>query len=254
LRWALSVVKTRVFSTDNTRESTLLIPLADFLNHGWDANVHTDPLDALHFITKKPVRDADELRIEYARASNLEFLMRYGFRVEGNPYGGRSFDLTGETLQGQCPPIDLRHDLQEVVPNTVVDCHRKARWVAFRQQFGYMSSDETVKEDQHIYKAIADACENLGEMLYDSPVLDTDALLTVWLRDEIKREKNLTQYCVNEFRKRQFERNVLPFIKESDPIPGLAQKLAQVQEKADLPRGSHAIDMAWKSMAIKSEL
>ena len=43
----------------------LLIPLADFLNHGWDANVHTDPLDALHFITKKPVRANDELRIEY---------------------------------------------------------------------------------------------------------------------------------------------------------------------------------------------
>ena len=33
LRWALSVVKTRGFAFEGTRESTMLIPLADFLNH-----------------------------------------------------------------------------------------------------------------------------------------------------------------------------------------------------------------------------
>ncbi|CAK9104076.1 unnamed protein product [Durusdinium trenchii] len=57
LRWALSVVKTRGFAFEGTRESTMLIPLADFLNHN---------MDALRFVATKDVM----------------FLVRYGFRVE----------------------------------------------------------------------------------------------------------------------------------------------------------------------------
>ncbi len=45
LKWAFSIVKTRGFAFDTSRNSTLLIPLADFLNHHPKANVRTpDPL------------------------------------------------------------------------------------------------------------------------------------------------------------------------------------------------------------------
>eukprot|EP00435_Cladocopium_sp_Y103_P005991 s1188_g1.t3 len=84
LRWALSVVKTRGFAFEGTRESTMLIPLADFLNHNMVASVRTATLaedDALRFVATKDVMPGDELCIDYAQASNLEFLVRYGFRI-----------------------------------------------------------------------------------------------------------------------------------------------------------------------------
>merc|ERR1719235_1937164 len=95
LRWALSVVKTRGFAFEGTRESTMLIPLADFLNHNMVANVRTASLaeDALRFVATRNIMPGEELCIDYAQASNLEFLIRYGFRVEDNPFGGRQFDL-----------------------------------------------------------------------------------------------------------------------------------------------------------------
>ncbi|CAE8618046.1 unnamed protein product, partial [Polarella glacialis] len=101
LKWALSVVKTRGFAFEGTRESTMLIPLADFLNHHTAASVRTATLaeDALRFVSTRDVMPGDELCIDYAQASNLEFLVRYGFRVEDNPYGGRQFELGGEPLQ-----------------------------------------------------------------------------------------------------------------------------------------------------------
>ncbi|CAE7385834.1 Setd3 [Symbiodinium natans] len=101
LRWALSVVKTRGFAFEGTRESTMLIPLADFLNHNMVASVRTATLaeDALRFVATKDVMPGDELCIDYAQASNLEFLVRYGFRVEDNPFGGRQFELGGEPMQ-----------------------------------------------------------------------------------------------------------------------------------------------------------
>ena len=72
-------------------------------------------------------------------------------------------------------------------------------------------------------------------MLPVQSVLDTDALLTVWLREEIKREKNLTVACTNEFRRRQFEREFLPLSDEpvqKDPL------LNALDAPSDLPSGS----------------
>ncbi|CAJ1429995.1 unnamed protein product, partial [Effrenium voratum] len=61
LRWALSVVKTRGFAFEGTRESTMLIPLADFLNHNMVASVRTATLaeDALRFVATKDVMPGD---------------------------------------------------------------------------------------------------------------------------------------------------------------------------------------------------
>ena len=52
--------------------------------------------EALTFSATKPVHPGEELCIEYAQASNLEFMIRYGFRVEENPFGGMKFELGGE--------------------------------------------------------------------------------------------------------------------------------------------------------------
>ena len=41
LKWAFSIVKTRGFAFDLSRNSTMLIPLADFLNHHPQPNVRT---------------------------------------------------------------------------------------------------------------------------------------------------------------------------------------------------------------------
>eukprot|EP00392_Amoebophrya_sp_AT5.2_P008264 g8283.t1 len=118
LYWAFSIVKTRGFAFDTSRNSTLLIPLADFLNHHPKSNVRTpDPLgeegqqqgaeasavvdegttpstssgsgavttgdETNNYISFKASSDVDsgeEMCIEYSQASNLEFMIRYGFK------------------------------------------------------------------------------------------------------------------------------------------------------------------------------
>jgi len=202
LRWALSVVKTRGFSTTNTREGTLLIPLADFLNHDWKPNVHTSPSDPFHFIAREDIRQDAELTIEYAQASNLEFLVRYGFRIEGNPYGGRPFELTGEPLQQHCSPIVLRHDIAQVVEDQIIDCHRQARQLSFKQQFGELTPDEALREDRYIYKAILQACSQLHEMLQVPPAVDPRDTMAVLLMREVKTERALLNKCGQVFDER----------------------------------------------------
>merc|ERR1719235_2187684 len=167
LRWALSVVKTRGFAFEGTRESTMLIPLADFLNHHINANVRTASVekDSLAFVATRSVMASEELSIEYAQASNLEFMVRYGFRVEDNPYGGRQFDLGGEPLQAQCPSYILRYDIPEILENATVDCHRQARYLSFEQQFGSLTPQELLREDRYIFRAIEEACGQLLQML-----------------------------------------------------------------------------------------
>merc|ERR1719150_2278228 len=146
LRWALSVVKTRGFAFEGTRESTMLIPLADFLNHNMVASVRTATLaeDALRFVATRTIMPGEELCIDYAQASNLEFLVRYGFRVEDNPYGGRQFDLGGEPLQAHCPSYILRYDTPDIIENATVDCHRQARLLSMMQAPRPLSEYETM--------------------------------------------------------------------------------------------------------------
>lgn len=213
LRWALSVVKTRGFAFEGTRESTMLIPLADFLNHNMVANVRTATLaeDALRFVSTKNIMPGEELCIDYAQASNLEFLIRYGFRVEDNPYGGRQFDLGGEPLQAHCPSYILRYDVPELIDNATVDCHRQARYMSFEQQFGQLQVHEQLREDRYIYHAVEEACSQLQEMLQVPEKLSdyeaesgADGITSVLVR-EIRTERVLLQRCQQEFQRRQQE-------------------------------------------------
>ena len=106
----------------------------------------------------------------YSQASNLEFMIRYGFKVEKNPYGGRHFELQGENLQQYCPAMMLRTDLPEVLDNSTIDCHRQARYISFQKVYGNetkitsdfeMTREEQVQEDVHIYNAVQQACVDL---------------------------------------------------------------------------------------------
>lgn len=231
LRWALSVVKTRGFAFEGTRESTMLIPLADFLNHNMVANVRTATLaeDALRFVATKDVMPGEELCIDYAQASNLEFMVRYGFRVEDNPYGGRQFDLGGEPLQAHCASYILRYDMPELIDNITVDCHRQARYLSFEQQFGQLQLHEQLREDRYIYRAVEEACEQLLQMLQMPKPLSeyemeggADGITSVLVR-EIRTERVLLQRCQSEFNKRQQE-------VEPRPIPSaLAEPLARLR-------------------------
>lgn len=231
LRWALSVVKTRGFAFEGTRESTMLIPLADFLNHNMVANVRTATFaeDALRFVSTRNIMPGEELCIDYAQASNLEFMVRYGFRVEDNPYGGRQFDLGGEPMQAHCPSYILRYDIPEIIENTTVDCHRQARYLSFQQQFGTLQMHEQLREDRYIYRAVEEACAQLLAMLetprhlseYESSG-QADGIVSVLVR-EIRTERALLQRCVDEFGVRQ-----------RDPMPRhiaaeLAEPLARLQ-------------------------
>lgn len=232
LRWALSVVKTRGFAFEGTRESTMLIPLADFLNHNMVASVRTATLaeDALRFVATKDVMPGDELCIDYAQASNLEFLVRYGFRVEDNPFGGRQFELGGEPLQAHCPAYILRYDSEDIIENSIIDCHRQARYLSFEQQFGELQSHEQLREDRYIYKAVEQACTQLLSMLEAPPPLaeyetdgnPTDSITGVLVR-EIKAERVLLLRCVQNFQLRQQET-------ELRPVPStLAEPLARIR-------------------------
>mmetsp|Transcript_52100 Transcript_52100/g.124077 ORF Transcript_52100/g.124077 Transcript_52100/m.124077 type:complete len:544 (+) Transcript_52100:187-1818(+) len=228
LKWALSVVKTRGFAFEGTRESTMLIPLADFLNHHMVANVRTATMaeDALRFVATRDVVAGEELCIDYAQASNLEFMIRYGFRVEDNPYGGRQFDLGGEPLQAHCPSYILRHDLTEIIDNATVDCHRQARYLSFEQQFGSLQPHEQLREDRYIYRAVEEACLQLGQMMQiASPLSNYDAKdgITKGLVREIQSEQVILQRCVQEFRHRQEEQ-------KPRPVPEtLAEPLAKIR-------------------------
>jgi len=231
LRWALSVVKTRGFAFEGTRESTMLIPLADFLNHNMVANVRTASLaeDALRFVATRSIMPGEELCIDYAQASNLEFMVRYGFRVEDNPYGGRQFDLGGEPLQAHCPSYILRYDIDEILDNTTIDCHRQARYLSFEQQFGQLQLHEQLREDRYIYRAVEEACQQLLQMLQMPRPLseyetdsEADGITQVLVR-EIRTERVLLQRCANEFQRRQQEL-------EPRPIPAaLAEPLARLR-------------------------
>jgi len=245
LRWALSVVKTRGFAFEGTRESTMLIPLADFLNHNRVASVRTATLaeDALRFVATKTVMPGEELCIDYAQASNLEFLVRYGFRVEDNPYGGRQFDLGGEPLQGHCPSYILRYDTPDIIENSTVDCHRQARYLSFEQQFGTLQPHEQLREDRYIYHAVEEACMQLLSMLEAPRPLSeyetedaatggssnwmdgrgsTEGITAVLVR-EIRAERALLQRCSAEFHRRQQEL-------EPRPVPtALAEPLARLR-------------------------
>lgn len=222
LRWALSVVKTRGFAFEGTRESTMLIPLADFLNHNRVASVRTATLaeDALRFVATQNVMPGEELCIDYAQASNLEFLVRYGFHVDDNPYGGRQFDLGGEPLQAHCPSYILRYDISDIIENTTVDCHRQARYLSFEQQFGPLQPHEQLREDRYIYHAVEQACEQLLSMMEEpSPFAEQEANLhiapdgragssdaiTAVLLKAIRAERVLLQRCITEFQRRQLE-------------------------------------------------
>jgi len=223
LRWALSVVKTRGFAFEGTRESTMLIPLADFLNHNMVASVRTATLaeDALRFVATRNIMPGEELCIDYAQASNLEFLVRYGFRVEDNPYGGRQFDLGGEPLQAHCPSYILRYDTPDIIENATVDCHRQARYLSFEQQFGTLQMHEQLREDRYIYHAIEEACLQLLSMLeppeplsnYETAASGPDGITSVLVR-EILAERVLLQSCVQEFQQRQQE-------PEPRPLPAM---------------------------------
>jgi len=217
LRWALSVVKTRGFAFEATRESTMLVPLADFLNHNIRANVRTATLseDALRFVATRTILPGEELCVDYAQASNLEFLIRYGFRVEDNPYGGRQFDLGGEPMQGHCPSSILRYDVPEIIENVTIDCHRQARYLSFEQQFGPLSAQEQLREDRYIYQAVEDACTQLLEMLQTPFLLSqyeadaSDSIISIIVK-EIRAERMLLTRCSQEFQLRQQETSLRP--------------------------------------------
>lgn len=240
LRWALSVVKTRGFAFEGTRESTMLIPLADFLNHNMLANVRTASLsdEALRFISTRDVLPGEELCIDYAQASNLEFLVRYGFRVEDNPFGGRQFDLGGEPLQAHCPSYILRYDTADIIENATVDCHRQARYLSFEQQFGALQPQEQLREDHYIYQAIEEACYQLLEMLEvptQIQVEEGDTITGVLVR-EIRAERALLERCVQGFKARREEPSPRPV------PPTLAEPLARLRRSEEAEGKSEEAD------------
>merc|ERR1712232_637980 len=149
------------------------------------------------------IMPGEELCIDYAQASNLEFLVRYGFRVEDNPYGGRQFDLGGEPLQAHCPSYILRYDTPDIIENSTVDCHRQARYLSFEQQFGTLQLHEQLREDRYIYRAVEEACQQLFSML-DAPrplsEYETEGAadgITAVLVREIRAERVLLQRCAH---------------------------------------------------------
>lgn len=191
----------------------------------------------------------EELCIDYAQASNMEFLVRYGFRVEDNPYGGRQFDLGGEPLQAHCPMYILRYDTPDIIENATVDCHRQARYLSFEQQFGSIHLHEQLREDRYIYRAVEEACEQLLSMLRPPRPLEeyeveernrnalSDSITSVLLK-EIKAEQVLLEKCVVEFKRRQNE-------PEPRPVPPtLAEPLARLRGQGlaadDMPQASSA--------------
>jgi len=207
LRWALSIVKTRSFASEGR---TMLIPLADHFNHHTEPNVRIVAFaDSLRFIATQHIMPGEELFVD-TQASNLEYIIRYGYKVEDNPFGGRQFDLQGEPLQSQCPSCMLRYDW-DVIENFTIDCHRHARYVSFEQQFGQLQMHEQVREDNYIYSAVEDACTQLLSMLVaPNPLSRYEMegqldLITQVLVKEIRAERVLLQRCIYDFRMRQLE-------------------------------------------------
>ena len=55
------MVKTRAFAVREERESTLLIPAADFLNHHPEPNARQNLLDPTHFVATRNISAFEEV-------------------------------------------------------------------------------------------------------------------------------------------------------------------------------------------------
>ncbi|CAE7385965.1 mei2 [Symbiodinium natans] len=132
-----------------------------------------------------------------------------------------------------CPAYILRYDSPDVIDNSIIDCHRQARYLSFQEQFGELQLHEQLREDRYIYKAVEQACGQLLSMLDAPPQLGESEVeatgtegITAVLVKEIKQERVLLLRCVQAFQQRQQE-------SELRPLPTtLAEPLARLRAGA----------------------
>eukprot|EP00435_Cladocopium_sp_Y103_P007680 s4399_g2.t1 len=52
-----------------------------------------------------------------------------------------------QRCQVHCPAYILRYDSPDIIENSIIDCHRQARYLSFQQQFGELQPHEQLRED-----------------------------------------------------------------------------------------------------------
>ena len=120
------------------------------------ANVAPDPSNPLVFRAIRKISPGEILSVDMG-LSNLEIYTRFGFDVIGNSYAARSFELLGEPLQARCPSISL-HSGESIIKESLINCHKEARYRTFSGKYQNMTINEQLKEDVLIDNGISDAC------------------------------------------------------------------------------------------------
>jgi len=77
----------------------VVLPVADLFIHSNEPTVYQNIVDPSEFLARSNLTAGDLITTEYAKASDLEMLIRYGFKPDDNEYGSRQFELMGEPTQ-----------------------------------------------------------------------------------------------------------------------------------------------------------
>ena len=164
------------------------------------ANVVQDAESPLVFRAARNIAKGETLNFDLlGPTGNLETMLRFGFEVSGNVHVGRSFDLTGEPAQAQCPPVTLRSD--GALVSSAFECHRLARVRAFTAQFGSITQAELDKEHLALRHAVAQACHQMRKMItgHGQSPAQGDASTTGRLVRLLDAEMNTLLRCEREF-------------------------------------------------------
>ncbi|KAI9029154.1 hypothetical protein DFJ74DRAFT_702977 [Hyaloraphidium curvatum] len=104
LAWGMSAASSRAFSFrlagqdgDDPRTARRMLPLVDMMDHSGEptcAVALSDDLDAVEVRAERDVVEGGELTIKYGDLDNGNFLLDYGFVVDGNPHD--SVELRGD--------------------------------------------------------------------------------------------------------------------------------------------------------------
>ena len=142
---------------------TILCPCVDLINHSFDPNCqiegHYNSFENDSFVEVRAVKDiqkGEELTLNYGNMSNYDFLMKFGFLNENNPFDSYSLQLDFDGfIQYTTQVFDLKHKIFSMIPDFQLDkipiYRDRIDANALANLRVYFLTDEDVKENKEIF-------------------------------------------------------------------------------------------------------
>lgn len=118
--------KPKQFTKDTV---TIVSPVVDLLNHSFNPNCQIEgfynSFENDSFVEVKAINDikkGEELTLNYGDLSNYEYLMKYGFLNENNPFDVYPVSLDfGDSLEYTSQVFELKHKIFSLIPDFQLD-------------------------------------------------------------------------------------------------------------------------------------